>query len=239
MTKVRGTAAGIALAVGLGLLGSACNTVAGSGNVVSREIEVTPFSALEVSSTFQVRVSVGSAEAVTVRVDDNIVDLLDVGVEGDTLHVGLKPSTGTMSATLEADVTVRTLDSLGVSGASTVTVSDSLAAHDLAVTISGASRLIAPLGIESGRLELSGASNAHLSGSAAALDVTVGGASDLEAADLSIGELTIDLSGASHAAVTVTTSLSAGASGASNLQYAGSPEIQRAETSGASSIQPA
>jgi hypothetical protein len=184
-------------------------------------------------------VATGPAEAVTVRIDDNLVDLLDVGVEGDTLRIGLKPSTGTIDATLEADVTVTTLDELSVSGASTVTVAEPVASHDLAVTVSGASRLVAPLGIEGGGIEISGASHVELSGSAAALEVTVSGASDLDAAALSVGELTIDLSGASHAAVTVTTSLSAGASGASSLTYSGSPEITRSDTSGASSIQPA
>jgi hypothetical protein len=176
---------------------------------------------------------------VTVRVDDNVLDLLDVGVEGDTLRVGLKPNTGTIDATLEADVTVTTLDELSVSGAATVTVTDPLASHDLALTVSGASRLIAPIGIESGGLEVTGASHVELSGSAASLEVTVSGASDLEASGLSVGELTIDLSGASHAEVTVTTSLSAGASGASALRYAGSPTVERAETSGASTIQQA
>jgi hypothetical protein len=223
----------------LGSLLAACNAVKGSGNVVSREIPVTAFSRMEVSNAFQVHVAFGSAETVTVRVDDNLVDLLDVGVDGETLHVGLEPNTGTTSATLEADVTVTTLDALSVSGAATVTVADAIASHDLAVTVSGASRLFASLGIERGGLELSGASHVELSGSAAALEVTVSGASDLEAADLSVVDLTIDLSGASHAAVTVTTSLSAGASGASNLTYSGSPQITRSDTSGASSIQPA
>ncbi len=240
MTQARGTS-GIAMAMALvlGLLAVGCNTVKGSGNVVSREIRVDTFSAVEVSSAFQVNMTVGPAAAVTVRVDDNLVDLLDVGVDGDTLHVGLEPNTGTTDATLEADVTVTALDALSVSGAATVAVADPLASHDLAVTVSGASRLFAGLGIERGGLEISGASHVELSGSAAALEVTVSGASDLEAADLSIGELTIDLSGASHAAVTVRTSLSAGASGASNLIYSGSPEITRSDTSGASSIQPA
>jgi hypothetical protein len=134
---------------------------------------------------------------------------------------------------------VTTLDALTVSGAATVTVADPLASHDLAVTVSGASRLIAPLGIERGGLEVSGASHVELSGSAASLEVTVSGASDLEASGLSVVELTIDLSGASHADVTATTSLSAGASGASSLRYSGSPDVTRSDTSGASSIQPA
>jgi len=46
----------------------------------------------------------------------------------------------------------------------------------------------------------------------------------------------INLSGASSAAVTVTDTISADLSGASQLRYGGSPRFSRKEISGASSI---
>jgi len=231
--------------VAVSLAATACSeaidsgsAVSGSGNVVTRQIPVTSFSKLEVSGAFTATVSVGSSEAVTVRVDDNLVDSLDVGVSGDTLHVGLKSGTSVTNATLEADVTVRSLEALEGSGASTITLSDALAADTLSFTISGASRLSGPIEIERGSLELSGASEVELSGSATTLGVQVRGASHMNAMQLTIDQLTIDLSGASGADVSVTGSLSASASGASTLRYVGSPAILRSETSGASAIQP-
>src|SRR6185295_12759165 len=69
--------------------GTSTTSVTGSGSVVSRDIPVSSFSRLEVGRAFDVRVSVGAAETVTVHVDDNLVEELDVGVSGDTLHVDL------------------------------------------------------------------------------------------------------------------------------------------------------
>lgn len=235
----------VAAAAALILVATACqmvtdsgNTVSGSGDVVTRQIEVTPFSKLLVSATFDVTVSVGSAEAVTVHVDDNVVDSLDVGVSGDELHVGLKSGTSVSNATLKADVTVRSLDSLEGSGATTISLAAELAADRLSITLSGASRLSGPIAIGEGSFELSGASEARLSGSVTTFEVTESGASQLDGTELTIDALTIDLSGASEAEVSVTGSLSAGASGASTLRYMGSPTITRSETSGASSIEP-
>jgi hypothetical protein len=235
----------LAAAAALILVATACqmvsdsgNTVSGSGNIVTRAIQVTPFSKLLVSGSFDVTVSVGSAEAVMVHVDDNLVDSLDVGVSDDELHVGLKSGTSVSNASLEADITVRSLDSLEGSGASTITLSSALAADTMTVTVSGASRLSGPIELGGGSIRLSGASGAELTGSATTVEVTASGASRLDAKGLTIHELTIDLSGASEAEVTVTGSLSAGASGASTLRYAGSPTITRSETSGASSIGP-
>ena len=234
MTVVRSLAAAAALVV----VGAACDTIAGSGNVVSRQIEVSAFSRLDVSGSFTATVSVGDAEAVTVRIDDNLVDELDVHVSGDTLHVGLRSGTSVTNATLEADVTVRSLSAIDVSGASDVTLTDPLTADAFSVVVSGASRLTGAVEVGDGRMELSGASDVELSGSATTFTVTLSGASSLIAGQLTIDQLEIDLSGASDGDVSVTGTLSAGASGASSLRYTGSPTIARSETSGASSIEP-
>jgi hypothetical protein len=177
MTAVRSLATVAALVV----VGAACNSVGGSGNVVSRQIEVSAFSRLEVSASFTATVSVGDAEAVTVRIDDNLVDTLDVHVSGDTLHVGLRSGTSVMNATLEADVTVRSLSAIDVSGAAAVTLADPLTADAFSVVASGASRLTGALEIGDGRMELSGASDVELSGSATTFTVTLSGASSLSA----------------------------------------------------------
>jgi len=234
VTVVRSLAA-VAIVV---VVGAACNTVEGSGDVVSRRIDVTAFSRLQVSGTFTATVSVGDAEAVTIRIDDNLVDRLDVRVTGDTLHVGLRSGTSVTDATLEADITVRSLSALDVSGASDVTLADPLASDALSLAVSGASRLTGAVAVGEGRMEVSGASDVELTGSATTCAVTVSGASSLSAGQLTIDRLEIDLSGASDADVAVTGTLSAGASGASSLRYTGSPTVVRSETSGASSIEP-
>jgi hypothetical protein len=68
------------------------------------------------------------------------------------------------------------------------------------------------------------------------LTATVTGASQLHARDLAVNALTIDLSGASHGEVNANRTISASASGASNLTYEGSPAFTRKDVSGASQI---
>jgi autotransporter-associated beta strand protein len=208
----------------------------GSGNVVSREIPVNSFSKIQVSSSFVVRLSIGSPEPVTVRVDDNLVDDVDVGVSGDTLRIGLKGGISVTHATLEADVTNPSVSEIEASGASAVTPSDRLMSSSFALTLSGASSFDGDVAVAEGSVELSGASHALLSGSARTMSMTASGASQLLAGDLSIASLTIDLSGASHGEVHVTRTISATASGASNLTYSGSPTFTKRDVSGASQI---
>ncbi len=226
--------------VGAMLLAASCSltqdTITGSGNVVDRSFDVGSFTRLEVSQAFEVDVSLGEAPAVTVQVDDNLVDLLDVGVSGDTLRVGLEPNTSTRDAVLRAEVTATTLAGVEVSGAAAVHVVGELIAHALDVALSGAAMLEGEIQAESLELELSGASNATLTGRVADLTVRGSGASLLEAGGLEAVALEIELSGASSATVAVTDTLSASASGGSSLEYSGSPTVLHSDASGGSSI---
>ena len=86
-------------------------------------------------------------------------------------------------------------------------------------------------------LSLSGASNAELSGSASRLLVSGSGASRLDSLQLQASDLVIELSGASEATVSVTGTISAVVSGASNLRYEGSPNFTKKDLSGASTIE--
>jgi hypothetical protein len=208
----------------------------GSGNVVSRELPVASFSKLQVSHGFSVRVSIGAPSALTVRVDDNIVNELDVGVASDALRIGLKGGTSVSQATLEADVTAPSLSAIEASGGSTITPTAPIESSPFTLTMSGASRFDGSLALSEGTVGLSGASDAALSGTASRLTATLSGASHLDAPDLTVNALTIDLSGASRGEVNVTQTISASASGASNLTYEGSPTFTRKEKSGGSQI---
>jgi hypothetical protein len=210
----------------------------GSGTLTSAPIAVTPFSAIEASHHFTVRVAIGSPESATLRVDDNLVDAVDVGVHAGSLRIGLPFGTEVTHATLEVDVTAPALERVAASGASQVRVEGRNEAERVELTLSGSSELTADLAIGRGHLELSGTSTATLSGTGGTLEATVSGASHLYADELSVGDLTIDASGASTADIAVSGRLSAGASGASMVRYAGSPNVERSTTSGASSVRP-
>jgi hypothetical protein len=237
MTRV-GQWAGIT-ALTLCLAASACGTtsaITGSGRIVSQPVAVTSFSRLEVARAFDVRVSVGSSEQATVHVDDNLVDKLDVRVSDNTLHLDLKPGVSVTNATLRADVTVRQLAGMNGSGASKILLLDEIAGRTLSITLSGASRLDGRIKTANGRIDLSGSSRAKLSGSATRVRVTESGASDLHAQDLTVGSLSIDLSGTSTANVSAIDAISAGLSGDSLLRYRGSPRFTRNDVSGASAV---
>jgi len=212
------------------------SSIRGSGNVVTREEDLSGFDRVDASHAFKVDISQGEAFSVVIRIDDNLLDKLVVEKRGSTLKIGLKPSLAFLNTTLEADVTMPELTGLDLSGAVRATVSGFASAEYLDVDVSGASRLSGDIEAGDARFDVSGASEVTLSGSAADVIVDASGATTVDLADFPVADANAEASGASNVTVNASGRLDADASGASHVYYLGSPTLGRVDTSGASSV---
>ena len=234
--------------------------VTGSGTPTTKVYDFTGFTNVSADSGFTVTITQGAEFAVSVTVDDNLVEEhLKVELDGETLRVGLEPLWAYRDLTLEATVTMPGLTGLEASGASTVSASGFASGDPLALTASGASTMTligaaaGEVGLElsgAGRVqgeleaqelagEISGAGAVELRGSAQRLQLDASGGSRFELLSLPAVDADLRLSGGSRGAVTVTGTLSADASGGSRLEYAGSPQLGDVDSSGGSVVEPA
>jgi len=228
----------VVMSLGCGLIPESM-TITGSGDVVTREEPITDFDKVDVSHAFQVDISQGDTFSVVVRVDDNLIEYLEVVKQGDTLKIGLEPGQGysVRKATLEAEVTMPEMVGLELSGASHVTVTGFKSTKALDVNLSGASRLRGDIEAGDATFDTSGASRVTLNGSARNVTVEGSGASQIDLSDFAAADAEVKLSGASTATVNPSGTLDVDASGASDVYYLGSPTLGNVDTSGASSIQ--
>jgi hypothetical protein len=211
----------------------------GSGNVVTEEFDLSGFDRVEVSNAFDVQIRQGDDFSVTARVDDSVVEYLEIVQQGDTLRIGLKPHTYTMVnvETLEAEVTMPELRGLEVSGAGIVSLAGFQSSEAFYADVSGASSLHGDLRTGGVRFDVSGSSDAQLSGSGEDLVMNVSGASSVDLAEFPVGDADIQVSGASSAAVNVSGRLDVEASGGSHVRYRGDPTLGSVDSSGGSSIE--
>ena len=84
--------------------------------------------------------------------------------------------------------------------------------------------------------DISGASDATISGNAAELNVEASGASDFKGFDMTVNYCNAEASGASSVNITVNKELSAKASGASSVRFKGEGLIRDIKTSGSSNV---
>lgn len=234
--------------------------VQGSGETVTRTYDSSGFTRLEAGNGFTVTVQRGDEYAVSVSVDDNLVEQhLQVELRGETLRIRLAPRWRYVGVAATATVTMPSLRGVEVSGASTVDVSGFASGDPLEVELSGSSSLgLADVRVGGVTFELSGASRAvgeleaqdlvgdvsggsalEVRGSAGTARLDASGGSRLTLSSLEAGDAGLELSGGSQAVVLVTGMLNADVSGGSRLEYEGSPQLGSIETSGGSVVEPA
>jgi hypothetical protein len=201
-------------------------------------LALTGFTALDIQNAFEADVTRAESFSIIIRVDDNVLELLDVSKVGGTLRLRLEPGTSLRGdVTLEATITMPVLESLRLSGASKANVSGFRLSDRLDVGLSGASRVDGD--VEAGEIDIeaSGASRVTLAGSGTDLTLEGSGASDLNLANFVVDSADIELSGASQATVNVQERIdSADVSGASRLRYRGNPSLGDVYTSGGGTV---
>ena len=162
----------------------------------------------------EAQVRIGRPQSVTITGDDNVVPTIKTDVSGDRLTIGPEKSYES-SVPLRAEIVVPELDWVGISGASTATVSG--------------------VDVEAITLRASGASTIRAGGTAGNVNAEASGASRMRLEDLSAEQAEVDATGASTIDVTVSERLTGSASGASTITYAGDAQVS-VSTSGASTV---
>jgi hypothetical protein len=210
--------------------------IEGSGVIVSQEYDFTDFDAVDLSHAFQGTITQGDTFSVVVRVDDNLVDRLQVEQNGNTVRIGLENLSVTNNATLEADIILPRLVQLDTSGASQAQLNGINSADPLAISSSGASRVHGDVAVGDLTVDASGASNVTLAGSGGDVRANGSGASTVDLEELTATDANVEASGASTVTVNAAGQLDAEASGGSNVYYVGNPTMGAINTSGGSDV---
>jgi hypothetical protein len=233
-----------------------CGVITGSGEIATWDMDYVDFNRLQVGSAFNVVVVRDDAYLVRITIDKALYEYLNIGQLSNTLHIGLKPRYTYTGTTQQAVVHLPDLRRLELSGASRATVNGFVVTHsldfdvsgasqmDLGPTItgnsgfklSGASRATGHIEMDDGRFDVSGASTLELQGSGDDITINASGASNVTLSGFPVTTADIGLSGASHAVIDVSTRMDINLSGASRLEYSGSPKLGSLNVSGGSTI---
>ncbi|MBS1745257.1 MAG: DUF2807 domain-containing protein [Bacteroidetes bacterium] len=184
---------------------------------------VSEFNKIRVSNAISLYLSQGNEQGVAVSSENpNITNRIITQVSNGTLKIyvenGAWNGWNWKNIHLKAYVTFTTLESLDVSGACAVELTDPIHVNNFKMELSGASSIKGQIKADDMDVELTGASTAKLSINANSFTLSQSGASNYKG-DLTTPSADFDISGASVTDVNGTVSkLSVDASGASNFR---------------------
>lgn len=191
--------------------------VKGSGNSATEHREVSRFTGIDVSSSFQVEITAQKDFSVTVEADDNILPLIETEVNRGVLNIECSRRVSPKTP-MKIIISAPDIESIETSGVANVTL-NSLKNAGLNIDSSGASKVL-------------------VTGETSKLVVDVSGATKIDTEGLVTENADVDSSGASSVKVNVTGTLRSDASGASKITYSGTPRELNTKKSGAASVSP-
>jgi uncharacterized protein YjbI with pentapeptide repeats len=195
--------------------GCSFNSIRGTGNEVTKAVEVSEFSKIDASHAFEIDVIVGDKNSVTVETDDNLLKYVKIYTKNDVLYLGTENNVS-LNGNIKVVVYTKALTSVDLSGACKIDVKN-IDTNILSVDFSGACK-------------------GKFTGKVKTLNLDLSGATKLNTVDLIAQNLNADLSGASKLDVYCENELFVDASGASKINVYGNPKSTKTDFSGASSV---
>lgn len=187
----------------------------GSGSVKNEQRDVSPFNAIQAEGAFDIRITCGKKQQITVRTDDNLLPHISTTVAQNVLRIETKRSICTESD-LSVIIEVPDIEKIESEGA-----------NDINIT-----------GIDNQLLELSvdGSGDIAAAGKTALFKASLSGATDLEANQLIAQSVVISIEGAGDAEVHAAQKLQASVDGAGSITYSGNPKEVVRKIDGAGDI---
>ncbi|QJY49875.1 head GIN domain-containing protein [Pseudonocardia broussonetiae] len=186
---------------------------AGAGEVR----QVSGFSAVDLSSVGDLRIEQTGTESLTIEAAPDVLPLLTSEVSGGVLRLGVVPGADFRTdRPIVYRLTVDALDALTVSGAGDATAAD---LRTGALTV-----------------DITGAGDVTLGGTADSQTVTIEGSGDYDAQDLQTATATLTVDGAGNAVVRVSDRLDVTVGGAGSVEYLGDPQVTQ-DVSGAGEVE--
>lgn len=106
--------------------------IEGSGNMITRDVNVQSFDELNISGVFSVLLTQGGKEAVKIEADDNLQELFEIKNDGSKLNISMKKDVNFSSKKkMKVYVTFKKLKSLDLKTVGDVTSEQQLSFDDL------------------------------------------------------------------------------------------------------------
>ena len=201
--------------------------VDGSGTSGSRTVEADGVRGVRLAAPGTLVITRGAAPLV-VEGDANLVERLEVEVDGESLSIGVpRGQSFRPDLPLRYRVGVERLSDLEIAGSGRVEASD-VETDDLEIEVAGSGALqVTGLRAEEVEVRVAGSGDAELSGKAGRLEVEIAGSGDVDAAGLAVDDGAVSIAGSGDVTVRASETLDVQIMGSGDVRYYGSPEVSQ------------
>lgn len=183
-------------------------SVSGEGSAVTKKLNIDNFTSVGVALNAKVILTQGNSQKVTIKGQQNIIDLIEKDVDGGSWDIGFPDGTNARNYDkLIINITMPTFKNLAIAGSGEI------------VTNSNFSNL-GDVGIA-----IAGSGDVNVGGSAKDVNIEIAGSGSVNVADLSSSDCDVEIAGSGDCKVNVSGRLDVSIAGSGSVAYKGSPRL--------------
>ena len=202
--------------------------IEGSGNVITRDVNVQSFDELQANGVFELKLSQGAKEQLKIEAEDNLQDLFEVKNEGSKLIVSMKKDLHFNSKKkMIVYITFKKLKSLDLSMVGNAGSDDKLNFDDLRIDNKSVGSVKLDITAKKLNIDNKSVGNFTLSGSADNAIVKHNGVGSFRASNLVVQTMDIDAQGVGSAEVNAAKELKVKDSFLGKVRNVGSAPVKR------------
>jgi hypothetical protein len=198
--------------------------ITGSGTKVQQRRELPPFHSIVFKGNGRVLLTQGEDHSITVKADDNVLDMLKTEVENGTLTIWSEKWIMDES-TADYDIVMSDLREISISGMGEIRGKETIRADEIGIRLGGTGSVDLEVDAAFIRTRISGTGEVRLGGKTREHDIDIRGLGELDAYDLVSHNTRVEISGAGECSVHVLENLTVDISGAGEVRYKGEPAV--------------
>jgi len=204
------------------------NAVQGTGPVISRDFTVLDFTGINIDGAYVVVYRHSDTSSVTIQMQENLFDYLNVGVRNDILHIDSNRSFRTARYyTPRIYIYAPYLSLARFGGAASMEDWDEISVDRLSIGVSGAASGKLIVDVNNLSIEAAGAVDFDVYGTASSASISISGAGEIYAANLQTENATVNVTGAGTVDIAVSDTLDITIAGTGTVRYIGNPYVSR------------
>jgi len=206
-----------------------------SGEIISKSYDISDFENINLIGSGNIFLTQGKEYSLNIQADKNIIEKLNVEVQGDTLKIGDVGFLLFNINPIKIYITMPEVTSVRIGGSGSIQTQNTINSQDLSLIVDGSGKINTNLNVEKLSTKILGSGSATYIGKANEHNIKIEGSGSIKAFDLTNKITNINIIGSGSTQVSPTDNLNVKISGSGSVKYQGNPTIDQS-ISGSGSV---
>ena len=202
---------------------------------VTKPITVGEFQSVDLQTDCNVILTEAQGQNIEIKGYQKAIDNLEFKVKNGVLSINEDRNCNNGSVVPEIRITIPVVNDLSVSGSGEIKTTNTLAAENHKLHVSGSGKITVDVNSKTLRSEVSGSGSLTVKGNSVSADHDISGSGNIYAFNLLTADADVEVSGSGNAEIWVNGKLKADVAGSGGIKYKGSPEVKQ-DVSGSGTV---